>query len=159
MSYEVETHSAAETEALGERLARALNAPAIVLLSGELGAGKTAFVRGMLCGLDAPPEVRVTSPTYVLLHSYKGGRATLHHIDAYRLGGGADEFEASGLMECFDDATGIVCIEWPEKLAGYAWPEHVRVEIEHSEPTVRQIRMSGTGAQSQAAVAALAFKQ
>jgi tRNA threonylcarbamoyladenosine biosynthesis protein TsaE len=137
---ETETRSALETEALGEQLARALPAPAIVLLSGDLGAGKTAFVRGMLRGLDAPPDVRVTSPTYVLLHSYRGGRATLHHIDAYRLRGGADEFEASGLMECFDDPNGIVCFEWPEKLADLTCPiEPVRVEIEHCEPTVRRV--------------------
>ncbi len=137
---EFETRSAAETEALGARLARALSAPAIVLLSGELGAGKTAFVRGMLRGLDAPPDVRATSPTYVLLHEYKGGRATLYHIDAYRLGGGADEFESSGLMECFDDPNGFVCIEWPEKLADLKWPcAAVRVEIEHVEMNVRKL--------------------
>ncbi len=162
MSYnfiDCKTRSASETEALGERLARALTAPALVLLSGELGAGKTAFVRGMLRGLDAPPDVCVTSPTYILLHSYKGGRATLHHIDAYRLGGGAAEFEASGLMECFDDPNGIACIEWPEKLSDLNWPpDRVLVEIEHSEPTVRRIVLRGTGARSEAAVlAAVAF--
>ena len=141
---EIETRSALETEALGERTARALAVPAIVLLSGDLGAGKTAFVRGMLRGLDAPDDVRVSSPTYVLLHSYRGGRATLHHIDAYRLRGGADEFEASGLMECFDDPDGIVCIEWPEKIADVSWPrEPLRIEIEHGEPTVRRITLSG----------------
>ena len=154
---ELETRSASETEALGERLARALPVPALVLLSGELGAGKTAFVRGMLRGLDAPPDVRVTSPTYVLLHSYKGSRATLHHIDAYRLGGGAAEFEASGLMECFDDPNGIVCIEWPEKLSDLNWPlDRILVEIEHSEPTVRRIVLRGTDARSKAVIALLA---
>ncbi len=140
---EIETRSACETEALGEALARTLVAPAIVLLSGDLGAGKTAFVRGIVRGLDAPDDVRVTSPTYILLHSYRGGRATLHHIDAYRLRGGGDEFEASGLMDCFDDPNGIVCIEWPEKLADMKWPrECVRVEIEHCEPTVRRLVVS-----------------
>ena len=123
---------------------RALTAPALVLLSGELGAGKTAFVRGMLRGVEAPPDVRVTSPTYILLHSYQGGRATIYHIDAYRLSGGADEFEASGLLECFNDPKGIVCIEWPEKLLDAKWPrEAVRVEIEHCEPTVRRVMLSG----------------
>lgn len=141
---EIETRSALETEALGERTARALAVPAIVLLSGDLGAGKTAFVRGMLRGLDAPDDVRVSSPTYVLLHSYRGGRATLHHIDAYRLRGGADEFEASGLMECFDDPNGIVCIEWPEKIADVSWSrEPLRIAIEHCEPTVRRVTIWG----------------
>jgi tRNA threonylcarbamoyladenosine biosynthesis protein TsaE len=150
---EFETHSARETEALGERLARALAPPALVILSGELGAGKTCFVRGMLRGLDAPPEVRVTSPTYVLQHVYQGGRATLVHIDAYRIAGGASEFEASGLLECLDDAKTIVCVEWPEKLPDLAWPgDRVVVELEHREPSVRAIVLRGNGTRSSAAV-------
>ncbi|HLX63088.1 MAG TPA: tRNA (adenosine(37)-N6)-threonylcarbamoyltransferase complex ATPase subunit type 1 TsaE [Planctomycetota bacterium] len=150
---EFETHSARETEALGERLARALAPPALVILSGELGAGKTCFVRGMLRGLDAPPDVRVTSPTYVLQHVYEGGRATVVHIDAYRIANGASEFEASGLLESLDDANTIVCVEWPEKLPGLAWPaDRVLVEIEHREPTVRTIALHGIGAHSSAAV-------
>lgn len=139
-----ETHSPAETEACGERLARTLIAPAIVLLSGELGAGKTAFVRGMARGLDAPPSMRVTSPTYVLLHSHKGGRATLHHIDAYRLAGGADEFEDSGLSECLHDPAAIVCIEWPEKIAALNFPcRPVRVRLEHLDSDSRSIEICG----------------
>ena len=139
-----ETHSTAETEALGARFARTLNVPAIVLLSGELGAGKTAFVRGMARGIDAPPGVRVTSPTYVLLHSYKAGRATLHHIDAYRLAGGADEFEDSGLSECLHDTNAITCIEWPEKIPALNFPcRPVRVRLEHLDPDSRKIDISG----------------
>lgn len=154
--FEAETRSARETEALGERLARALNPPALVVLSGELGAGKTCFVRGMLRGLDAPPDARVTSPTYVLQHVYEGGRATLYHIDAYRIGGGAGEFEASGLLECLDDARAIVCVEWPEKLADLAWPaDRVLVELEHREPAVRAVVLRGLGLRSGAAVRSL----
>lgn len=139
-----ETHSPAETEALGARLARALTPPAIVLLSGDLGAGKTAFVRGMLKGIDALPGVRVTSPTYILLHSYKGARATIHHIDAYRVSGGADEFEDSGLLECFDDPAAFTCIEWPEKLGAMKFPGvSISVRLEHIEPSVRSIEISG----------------
>jgi len=139
-----ETNSAAETDALGARLARALNAPAIVLLSGELGAGKTVFVRGMLKGLDAPADVRVTSPTYVLLHSYKGGRATLHHIDAYRLRGGADELADSGLLECFDDAGAITCIEWPQRVGNVKFPGAVvKVRIEHVGALTRTVEIEG----------------
>lgn len=160
----LETHSAAETEALGERLARALvheprpqGSVALVLLSGELGAGKTSFVRGMLRGLDAPLDVRATSPTYVLQHVYKGGRATLYHIDAYRLGGGAAEFESSGLLECLDDPAAIVCVEWPEKLPDLKWPpDRIIVELEHRDPSVRAITLHGTGQQSIAAVRAMA---
>lgn len=150
---EFETHSVRETEALGEQLAHALAPPALVVLSGELGAGKTSFVRGMLRGLDAPPEVRVTSPTYVLQHIYKGGRATLVHIDAYRIAGGAGEFEASGLLECLDDANAIVCVEWPEMIPDVEWPsDRVVVELEHREPNSRAIAMHGMGPRSSAAV-------
>lgn len=140
----IETNSVTETEALGARLARSLVPPALVLISGELGAGKTAFVRGMLSGLDAPPDVRVTSPTYVLLHTYKGGRAALYHIDAYRLRGGADEFESSGLLECLDDPSAITCIEWPERLADVKFPcTPVEVRIEHLAPSQRKIEIQG----------------
>jgi tRNA threonylcarbamoyl adenosine modification protein YjeE len=139
-----ETHSVAETEALGARLACALPLPALVLLSGELGAGKTAFVRGLLRGLSAPEDVVVSSPTYVLQHIYEAGRARAYHIDAYRLLGGGDEFEASGLRECFDDPLGLVCIEWPEKLGAFRWPrEPVRVSIEHVDEQTRAIRIEG----------------
>ena len=145
-----ETHSPAETEALGASFASTLKTPALILLSGELGAGKTAFVRGMAQGLNVPPEQRVTSPTYILLHVYKGGRATLYHIDAYRLGGGADEFEASGLNECFDDQNGVVCIEWPEKAGGMNWSdERFLIEIEHVDPTVRTLVFNAFGSRNQ----------
>jgi tRNA threonylcarbamoyladenosine biosynthesis protein TsaE len=145
----LETHSTAETEALGERVARSLSVPATLLLHGELGAGKTAFVRGIARGLGALPGVRVTSPTYVLQHAYPCERATLYHIDAYRIRGGAAEFEAGGLMECLDDASGVVCVEWPEKLAHMSWDENsVIVKIEHIAPAVREVSISATGTNS-----------
>src|SRR5205823_3904781 len=107
--------------------------------SGELGAGKTVFVRGLLRGLDAPPDEAVTSPTYVLLHKYRGARRTLYHIDAYRLRGGADEFESSGLRECLDDPDALVAIEWPER-ANVEWPaRRVEVTLEHAGKERRRI--------------------
>src|SRR5437879_3655150 len=104
-AFTAETSSAAQTEALGAALGRALRGRELIVLSGELGAGKTVFVRGVARGLNMPPGVRVCSPTYVLQHEYTGGRLTLYHIDAYRLGGAAD-FENSGLRECLDDLKG-----------------------------------------------------
>src|SRR5947199_3564207 len=92
-----ETSTPAETESLGERLGRALEGGVFVALSGELGAGKTVFVRGVLRGLNAPAGAAVTSPTYVLQHIYRGGRLTLYHIDAYRIAGAGGEFEDSAL--------------------------------------------------------------
>lgn len=140
------THSARETEALGAKLARAMPVPMLLVLSGELGAGETAFVRGMAKGLDAAPEICVTSPTYVLQHAHICARATLYHIDAYRLAGGADEFEAGGLMECLSDPKGLVCIEWPERLADMIWPDNrIVVQIEHCQPEEREIKLVPLG--------------
>jgi len=134
------THSPAETLAFAAQFAENLKGGEIVLLSGDLGAGKTVFVRGIARGLQIPSTVAVTSPTYVLLHTYRGGRLTLHHIDAYRLGGGALEFEDSGLKECLDDPNAVVCIEWPEKIIDLKWPRaSIRIEIEHISPSERQI--------------------
>ena len=144
------TASAAETEALGAAIARGLRGGELIVLSGELGAGKTVFVRGLARGLNCPPGVRVTSPTYVLQHAYRGGRLALYHIDAYRLGGGAAEFEASGLRECMDDSGGVVCLEWPERLDDLQWPgDRIFVQIEHVDPQHRQLTLSASGAHSQ----------
>lgn len=143
------TTSPSETEALGVALAGQLRGGELIVLSGELGAGKTVFVRGLARGLKCPPGVRVTSPTYVLQHAYRGGRLTVYHIDAYRIGGGAAEFEASGLRECMDDRTGIVCLEWPERLDDLHWPgERIFVQIEHVDPQRRQLTLSAGGAQT-----------
>jgi tRNA threonylcarbamoyladenosine biosynthesis protein TsaE len=146
----LESKSAGETEALGIRLACALTGGTVVTLAGELGAGKTVLVRGIACGLNMPPGVVVTSPTYVLQHIYRGGRLTLYHIDAYRMVGGAGEFEASGLDECLNDERGIVCVEWPERLPGVKWPEdHVAVQIDHADPTKRKITITSNGPRSE----------
>lgn len=153
----VDARSAAETEAVGIRLACGLSGGSLVTLQGELGAGKTVFVRGMACGLNMPPGVIVTSPTYVLQHVYRGGRLTLYHIDIYRMVGGAAEFEASGLRECLDDPQALVCVEWPERLPDFPWPDdRVSVLIEHVDPLSRRITMRPGGARSAAALKQLA---
>ena len=80
----VTTHSEAETSAVGSDLARSLTAGSVLLLSGDLGAGKTAFVRGLAAGLGIDPDI-VSSPTFTLIQEYRGGRLPLHHVDLYRL--------------------------------------------------------------------------
>src|SRR5687768_6700032 len=105
------THSEHETFALGERLAATLQRGAFVLLHGDLGAGKTAFVRGMAAGLGANPE-DVSSPTFVLIQHYKG-RTPLVHVDLYRLENGA-AVDDLGLEELASGA--VVAIEWAERL-------------------------------------------
>ena len=105
------THSETETEAFGEKLARRLRPGDIVALYGELGAGKTAFVRGMARGLKSPN--RVTSPTFTIVNEYEG-EIPLFHFDMYRLGG-ADELFGIG----WDDylARGGICVvEWSENV-------------------------------------------
>jgi tRNA threonylcarbamoyladenosine biosynthesis protein TsaE len=146
MNTSQETTSAAQTEALGASIAGNLAGGTVILLSGELGAGKTVFVRGLARGLHMPRGVAVTSPTYVLQHAYRGGRLTLYHIDAYRLSGGAGEFEASGLRECLDDPAGVVCIEWPERLPDLQWPtRRIDVKLEHVDAEKRRINIRTEG--------------
>jgi tRNA threonylcarbamoyladenosine biosynthesis protein TsaE len=107
----IETHTEDETIAAGERLGATLQPGDIVLLSGELGAGKTAFVRGMARGVGAPPD-DVSSPTFTLIQEYRGGRTTLHHVDLYRLE--PAEVAELGLDELIS-GTDVVAIEWAER--------------------------------------------
>ena len=109
----------------------------VVLLSGELGAGKTAFVRGLARGLGADPE-EVTSPSFVLLTAYRG-RLVLHHADLYRLHGDGDEREVG--LEELPGPGGVLAVEWAERLREARWPAPVRVFLEHAGDDVRRIRI------------------
>lgn len=156
MTLTIETHSPKETEALAARLAEVLRGGMLISLSGELGAGKTCFVRGLARGLGVPKDVMITSPTYVLQHIYRGGRLTVYHIDAYRLRGGADEFEASGLEECLRDQQGIVCMEWPECVGVDALSsERLEIAIAHIDPDTRRLTFTSRGSSAEHAIAAI----
>ena len=133
----VVTASETETSVVGRDLARALRAGDVVLLHGELGAGKTAFVRGLAEGLGVPPE-EVSSPTFTLIQEYRGGRLPLFHVDLYRLDD-VREIEDLGLDEIGRDA--IMAIEWAEKLRRRP-SGAVEVSIEHGEGNVRTIRLA-----------------
>lgn len=107
--------SAADTEAFGEALARALEPGDLVLLVGDLASGKTTLVRGMLRGLGGEAE-EVTSPTFVLVRSHpcsQGRVATLHHVDLYRVADSAAVLREVGLEELLSDADAVVAVEWP----------------------------------------------
>ncbi|MEZ5285490.1 MAG: tRNA (adenosine(37)-N6)-threonylcarbamoyltransferase complex ATPase subunit type 1 TsaE [Vicinamibacterales bacterium] len=119
------TGSEDETRAVARDLALTLRPGAVLLLTGELGAGKTAFVRGLAEGLGVDPG-EVTSPTFTLVHEYRGGRLPLIHVDLYRLDR-ADLAEI-GLDQDLADA-GVVAVEWPERLTR-AVPGAVRIVIE-----------------------------
>jgi tRNA threonylcarbamoyladenosine biosynthesis protein TsaE len=113
MTSETITHSAEETIAFGRNLAQNLPPPLIVLLRGDLGAGKTTLVKGIAEGFEAASAEEVTSPTFTLVHEYRGPRATLYHIDLYRIDT-ERELETLGL----DDLVApncILLIEWGDK--------------------------------------------
>ncbi len=132
------TKTPAETEAIAESLGRTLRGGEVVLLSGELGAGKTAFVRGLARGLGADPG-EVASPTFVLMTSYPG-RLTLHHVDLYRLGGAADR--ELGLEE-LPGPRGVLAIEWPERLSFRPWSRVIEVHLEHAGEDQRHVAVTG----------------
>lgn len=119
------TNSPEETEELGRRLAALLKPGSVVAYTGDLGAGKTAFTRGLARGLGI--EGGVTSPTFTIVNEYEGGRMPLFHFDMYRLGGEEELFDIG-----WDDylARGGVCaVEWSENVAGALEGDAVRVDI------------------------------
>ena len=118
------SHSEAETEALGEALAAKLRAGDVVAYSGGLGAGKTAFTRGLARGLGY--RGRVTSPTFALVNEYEG-RLPLFHFDMYRLGGAEDLFDIG--WEDYLDRGGVCAVEWSERAAGALPADAITVDI------------------------------
>ena len=123
------SHSEAETEALGRRLAAALPSGAVVAYRGSLGMGKTAFTRGLALGLGY--EGRVTSPTFTIVNEYEGGRLPLFHFDMYRLDS-ADELFHIG-WEDYLTRGGICVVEWSENVAEAMEADAVRVSIRRGE--------------------------
>jgi tRNA threonylcarbamoyladenosine biosynthesis protein TsaE len=123
------THSPDETRALGARLAQTLRGGDVVAFTGDLGAGKTAFVSGMAQGLGI--DERVTSPTFTIVNEYEGGRLPLFHFDMYRLGS-ADELFDIG-WEDYLARGGVCAVEWTENVAEAIEPDAVRVSIRRGD--------------------------
>jgi len=123
------THSAEETTNLGRKLAAELKPGSIVLLSGDLGAGKTTLVKGIAEGFQAAEADRVTSPTFTLIHEYRGPQVTVYHIDLYRIDTPRelDTLALDDLME----ANSILLIEWGEKFERFRRERDVEIAIEH----------------------------
>jgi tRNA threonylcarbamoyladenosine biosynthesis protein TsaE len=128
------SNSEEETAAIARELAATLQPGAILLLSGQLGAGKTAFVRGLAVGLAIDPD-EVSSPTFTLVHEYRGGRLTLYHADLYRLE--RTTTEDLGLEEP-RVADGVLAIEWPDRLT-HTLPGAVAITIDMVDETTRRI--------------------
>ena len=134
----IETHSEQETEQVGRRLAGGLKPGAVVALFGDLGAGKTAFVRGMAGALGA--EERVTSPTFTIVNEYPG-RLRLYHFDMYRLSGPEELYDIG--WEEYLDAGGVCAVEWSENVEEALPVEAVRVTIERMDEHSRRITVEG----------------
>ena len=136
MAEEFITHSAEETTARGRELAVRLRAPVLVLLSGDLGSGKTTLTKGIVSGLGAAREEDVTSPTFTLLHAY-GGDQPVFHGDLYRIENFHD-FETLGLEDIFSKPA-IVILEWSENFPLKTfWPQ-MRLQLQHLGGESRQI--------------------
>ena len=132
------TTSESETEALGAKLAASLPGGSVVAMYGDLGAGKTAFVRGMARGMGL--QVRVSSPTFTIVNEYLGER-DLIHFDMYRLSG-ADELFDIGWEDYL--ARGAVCaVEWSENVEDAFFGDEIRVRIEKLSDTGRKITIEG----------------
>jgi tRNA threonylcarbamoyladenosine biosynthesis protein TsaE len=136
---ELTTHSAEETVAVGRTLAELLAPPKTVLLRGDLGAGKTTLVKGIAAAFEAAAEEDVTSPTFTLVHEYRGPRASLYHIDLYRIDT-PRELETLGLDDLRSE-NGILLIEWGEKFPRLQWD--VEIALERAGENERRIRISG----------------
>jgi tRNA threonylcarbamoyladenosine biosynthesis protein TsaE len=139
----VVTHSSEETILRGREIGARLKAPALVLLSGDLGAGKTTLTKGIASGLGAANEDEVTSPTFTLVHKY-GGSAPVYHVDLYRIADFHD-LETLGLEDVFAERA-VVIVEWPDRLTLRTdWPT-VRIRLEHIAENTRRISIDDPSA-------------
>jgi tRNA threonylcarbamoyladenosine biosynthesis protein TsaE len=141
------SHNPADTEALGERFGRAAQRGWVIALSGDLGAGKTQFVRGVARGLDCAGKVH--SPTFTLVNEYGGGRLKLFHLDLYRLET-AQQILSAGIEE-YLVPDGVSVVEWAERLEDGRWKMEdgkifLRVKIEILSKTERKIIYDDFGA-------------
>jgi tRNA threonylcarbamoyladenosine biosynthesis protein TsaE len=135
-STELTTHSSEETIARGREIGARLKPRVLVLLSGDLGAGKTTLTKGIVSGIGAASEEEVTSPTFTLVHRYDR-EARVYHVDLYRISG-LHDLETLGLEDVFSE-NAVVIVEWPEKLTlRVDWPV-VRIQLEHLAEDSRRI--------------------
>ena len=137
------THSAEETIELGRDLASTLQDLRMVILRGELGAGKTTLVKGIAEGLQAASQDDVTSPTFTLIHEYRGPEVTLYHVDLYRIDT-PRELETLGLDEIFAGDGNLVLVEWGEKFPRLLAECNAKIQIERRGEQERKIMVHRT---------------
>ena len=130
------SHSPEQTHAIAAEFSKTLRGGECIALHGEMGAGKTQFVRGLVQGLGG--NIRsVSSPTYVLLNVYDTGRLSVYHLDAYRVAG-PDDFEGIGFPELLEQG-GVVVVEWPTRVMELLPPGHIAIHIEATGVSDRTI--------------------
>jgi tRNA threonylcarbamoyladenosine biosynthesis protein TsaE len=137
---EITTHSAEETVAFGRSLGDLLAPPKLVLLRGDLGAGKTTLVKGIAQAFEAASEEDVTSPTFTLIHEYRGPHATLYHIDLYRVDT-PRELQTLALDDLLTDNS-ILLIEWGEKFSRFRRERDVEIGLDNIGENERRIRVT-----------------
>ena len=136
---EVTTHSAEETIAVGRKLKELLAPPKLVLLRGDLGAGKTTLVKGIAAAFEAAAEEDVTSPTFTLVHEYRGPQANLYHIDLYRIDT-PRELDTLALDDLRSDNS-VLLIEWGEKFPRLVKERDLEISLERVGESERRIRV------------------
>ena len=132
------SHSVEETERTAGELARALAGGECIALEGDLGAGKTQFVRGLLAGLGGDPRT-VSSPTFVLLNIYDTGRLPVFHLDAYRVAG-SEDFDAIGFGELLEQG-GVVVVEWASRVTDLLPGSMIKVQLSVVDANTRRIEI------------------
>ncbi len=146
IKYTIVTTSDEDTRRLGKEIGKRLISGVVIRLMGDLGSGKTCFVKGLANGLDVPDGYEITSPTYTLVHEFPG-RLPLVHVDLYRI---HDEMDAEsiGLWELMGQDH-VVAVEWAERLADDFWPSDPMLTIEFQSPdeNTRQLKLIGCGLQ------------
>ena len=139
MLQEITTCSAEETVAFGRTLGELLAPPKVVLLRGDLGAGKTTLVKGIAAAFEAAAEEDVTSPTFTLIHEYRGLKANLFHIDLYRIDT-QRELDTLALDDLRSEES-ILLIEWGEKFPRFVRERDVEISLEREGESGRKIRV------------------
>ena len=140
MTREFTTKSPEETIALGRELASLLTPPKLVVLRGDLGAGKTTLIKGIAEGFNAASQEDVTSPTFTLIHEYSGPSATLYHIDLYRVDT-QRELETLGLDDLTSEHS-VLLIEWGEKFERFQNERDVEIVLERVSENERRIKVN-----------------
>ena len=138
---EIVTHSPEETIAFGRTLAELLAPPKLVLLRGDLGAGKTTLVKGIAAAFEAAAEEDVTSPTFTLIHEYRGTRAAIYHIDLYRIDT-QRELDTLALDDLRSENS-ILLIEWGEKFPEFVRERDVEIVLDRKGESERKITVTG----------------